>query len=633
MKKITIKRAIYILISLAALGLLVVFALSRSQKEISYKTVEAKLADVIQTVNETGTLKPVSEVDLSFLASGKVQRVNFKVGDMVKSGQLLAELDYSSLVISQQEAQANYEVATGNLNKLLAGASAEEKKLAEASVRQAESALVAARNEMARARTSASENIAQAEKNLKDLESNTSDTLTPQEQAITSAESNLSSAKTTYTQSINNVRDSSLVLIEDKISIANVALDAVNRILTDEDAKDYLSLRDPAYLDAARSSYANAQKAKQSANDSLIAARTDGSQEKVMKALTEVKKLLDITISALANTFSALNYAVTTTDFTQSDIDAKKATINTQTATINGALSAIESTEQSYRNAVTAYNTNVKSAEDALAQAKSAYNNALTAARNALNTARTGSEQQITSSQSRVSAAEESVEVAKAQRDKALAGASAHDISLARAKIRQAQAALDSLSKQIENNQIKAPIDGQITSVERKVGEQVGAGQTVFSLLGNGAYEIEVLISEADINKVKVGDEALITLDAFGDDKIMKGKVASIDPAETVIQDVIYYLVKVDFEQSEPGMKPGMTANVTITTNKKTAVISIPSRAIVDKGAEGSFVKLLIANEAKEQKIITGLRGDEGEIEIVDGLKAGDIIITQVIEK
>jgi multidrug efflux pump subunit AcrA (membrane-fusion protein) len=634
MKKISVKNAIFILIGIGIIGFSVIYFLTRKPEEISYKTIEASLGEIVQTVNETGTIKAITEIKPSFLASGKVQRINFKVGDNVKEGQLMAELDFASLVISKQEASANYDVATQNLNKILAGASKEEQNLAEAGVRQAESAYESLKNEMARVRSSMAEAVKQAEKNLKDLESSAADTPTTFEQAIISAENNLSNAKTSYGQAINNSRDSGLVALDDKISAANTTLDIVNRILFEKDLEDYLGVRNPPSVTTAKTTYAAATAAVSTANDRVLAARGSFNAELVYQAFNSTNSLLDLTVKTLNDTFSVLNNSVTADDvFTQYQIDTYKNSITAQLTIINSAESTVATHEQNYRNAINAYNSNIKSAEDALAQAKSAYTNALTSAKNALSTAKTNSEQQITSTETRVNSAKEALEVAIAQRDKALAGADSYDVSLNRAKIRQAQAAIDSITKQIENSQIKAPIDGQVTEVKYKVGEQAMSGQPVFSLLGNGDYEIEVLISEADINKVKTEDLALITLDAFGEDEIFNGSVFFIEPAETVIQDVIYYKVSIKFDQADSRIKPGMTANVTITTNKKSNVFSIPSRAIVDKGSEGSFVRLLVDNNVKEQKVTIGLRGDEGNVEIIDGLKLGDTIITQVIEK
>jgi len=631
MKKISTKTAIIALFILTIVGLAIVFVVAGNQKKISYKTFEVKRDNIIQTVSETGTVKASTEVDLSFLNSGKISRLNFAVGDYVLEGQLLAELDYTSLVISKQEAKANYDVSTETLNKLLAGATGEAKLLAEATVRQAEMASESAKNEMAWVRSAARESITQAEKTLSDLESSSAATLTTPEQAIISAETALENTKTTGQQAIDNYRDSALIAIDDKISAANIALDSVDRVLTDEDGKDYLSVKNLSYLNLATSNYNDWQKQEAVARNSLVTAKISLSENSVSSALVNAIYLLDLSLSALENMFSSLENSITTSSFTQADIDAHKATIGTRIVTINTSLSLLKTAEQNYKNAITSYENNVKSANDALAQAKSSYDTAVLNAKNALSIANVNAEQQITVAESRVSATEESILVAEAQRDSVLAIANPHDITLARARIRQAQASLDSVSKQIENSQIKSPINGMITSVNYNVGEQFVMSKPVITLLGEGDYEIEVLISEADISKVKNGDLAEITLDAFSDENIFNGSIVFIEPAETVIQDVIYYLVTIKFDPREEKIKSGMTANITITTNQKFDIITIPARAVREMD-NGKVVDLLVAELVKEQKVITGMMGDGGNVEILDGLKEGDVLVTQIIE-
>ena len=631
MKKISTKNAIIILVVSAVFGLSVVFILAGKQKEINYKTFTVETGGIIQTVSETGTVKASTEIDLGFLNTGKIQRLNFKVGDYILEGQLLAELDYKSLVISKQEAQANYDVAVQTLNKLLAGATNEEKLVAEATVRQAETANESAESEMSRVRSSSAENIAQAEKSLYDLESDSKETLTTYEQAIATAATSLGNTITTSQQFIDNYRDSALVIIDDKISSANIALDAVNRVLTDEDAENFLSVQNNSYLSLALSAYRDGQEQKIITGSSLTTAKISLSQSSVNSALVNAIYLLDISLTALENTFSALENSITGSSFTQADIDSHKNTISTHLITINTAVSLLKGAEQNYKNAILAYDTGVKSAEDALAQAKSSYSNAVLNAQNALNTSKASAEQQITSAQSKVNATAEGVLVAEAQRERTLATASSYDITLARARIRQAQASLDSVSDKIDNSQIKAPINGLITSVDYNIGEQFVPGRPAITLLGEGDYEIEVLISEADISKVKIGDFSEITLDAFSDENIFNGSIVFVEPAETIIQDVIYYLVTIKFDPKEEKIKSGMTANIVITTNQKSDIIAIPSRSITDRG-DGKFVQLLVAEQVKEQKIITGIRGDGGNVEIIDGLHPGDVIITQIIE-
>lgn len=172
-----------------------------------------------------------------------------------------------------------------------------------------------------------------------------------------------------------------------------------------------------------------------------------------------------------------------------------------------------------------------------------------------------------------------------------------------------------------------------VTDLKYEEGEQVLSGNPVVTLLGESKFDIEVLVSEADITKVSIDDSVEITLDAYSDDDKMYGKIIFIEPAETVIQDVIYYKVEIIFEPGDLLVKSGMTANVTITTAEKSDVVTVPNRSVIDRNGDGKFIRVLIGNELIERKVVTGLKGDGGSVEILDGVKAGEIVVTSIKEK
>jgi RND family efflux transporter MFP subunit len=224
--------------------------------------------------------------------------------------------------------------------------------------------------------------------------------------------------------------------------------------------------------------------------------------------------------------------------------------------------------------------------------------------------------------------------VAKSELKRLQSPARSEDVQLARAQLSQAQSSLDLISKQIEDNIIKAPISGQVSEVNYEVGEQVSPNKAVFNLLTANDFEIEVDISEADINKIKVTNKVEISFDAFSSDEKFSGAVASISPAETVISEVIYYQVKIQLLDSNSPyfkqIKPGMTANADIVTAELSDVIAIPSRSIIDRNGEGKFVKIMENGEVKELRVETGLRGDDGLIEVKTGLEADIELITYI---
>lgn len=202
------------------------------------------------------------------------------------------------------------------------------------------------------------------------------------------------------------------------------------------------------------------------------------------------------------------------------------------------------------------------------------------------------------------------------------------------AQIKYAQANVQNLLAQMSKNVMIAPIGGIVTKIDPKAGEIVMANTLLVSIMSEAEFEIEANVAEVDIAKIKTGDAAKVTLDAYGEDVLFPAHVRSQDQAEVIIEGVPTYKVTLQFDQKDEKIKSGMTANVTITTDKRENVIIVPQRAIITQGTE-KIVKILTdddpanqTNAIQEIKVAAGLRGSDGNIEILDGVKVGDKVIT-----
>lgn len=204
------------------------------------------------------------------------------------------------------------------------------------------------------------------------------------------------------------------------------------------------------------------------------------------------------------------------------------------------------------------------------------------------------------------------------------------DIKTQEAIVAQAKANLDSYIANYNKTILKAPFDSKVTKVVPEVGDIITANATVVSLIGGDTYQIDTNITESDIAKVKIGDTAKVTLDAYSSDIFFVATVVQIDLSATQIDGVSTYKTILKLDKEDPRILPGMTANVDILSNKKENVLYIPSRAIITKNGK-KFVKLIInqKNATIETNIITGIRGSDGRTEVLQGLKQGDKIMTK----
>lgn len=311
------------------------------------------------------------------------------------------------------------------------------------------------------------------------------------------------------------------------------------------------------------------------------------------KSLTVSKNQLIIIRSFLARLNIAVNAAAGISAVT---LDAYKTSVNTAWSNTNVAI------------------TNINNHEQLIASQKISNKNSLDLSQQAINTA-----------QSVLSSAEDSLALKKA-------GYAPEQIEAQKATVKQVEAQITNYEIQLNQSFIKSPINGIITKQEAKIGKNISANQIIISIISEAKFQIETNIAETDIAKIKINDLAKITLDAYGNDAIFEAKVISIDPAETVIEGVSTYKTTLEFTQEDNQIKSGMTANIDILTAKKENVIAIPQRAIITKNGQKFILIDKGNNQTEEKKIETGLRGSDGNIEIISGLKKGEKVIISVIQ-
>ena len=235
--------------------------------------------------------------------------------------------------------------------------------------------------------------------------------------------------------------------------------------------------------------------------------------------------------------------------------------------------------------------------------------------------------------------------------------------------VQSASATVNEAKDNLGRTTIYAPADGTISVLnvelgERVLGTQQMAGTEILRVANLNNMEVEVDVNENDIVKIKVGNEAKVEVDAYLK-KQFKGVVTSISnsASSTLTADqVTNFKVKVrilkesyqDLLEGKPAtyspFRPGMTATVDIITKTRANVLAVPISSVVvksdttavkgfkvedeaekkaapksDKKLECVFVK--VGDKAKIRIIKTGIQ-DDTNIEVLSGLKKGDVVIT-----
>ncbi len=244
-------------------------------------------------------------------------------------------------------------------------------------------------------------------------------------------------------------------------------------------------------------------------------------------------------------------------------------------------------------------------------------------------------------------------------------------VQSARASVQNAQSNLAKANKDLGRTAVVAPMDGVISLMNVKMGERVVgsnmmAGTEMMRIADMSKIEVRVDVGENDVPKVKIGDNALITIDAYNERKF-KGVVTQIASSNTNAAsaaassstDVTQYKVYIRLlpesymdligKGSFP-FRPGMNASADIQTETHTDVLTIPINAVTtrDRSDSTENVKTLSTDDSKtknydsldvvvfvvgkdnkvrRQVVKTSIQ-DINYIEITEGLKEGDEVVT-----
>lgn len=200
-------------------------------------------------------------------------------------------------------------------------------------------------------------------------------------------------------------------------------------------------------------------------------------------------------------------------------------------------------------------------------------------------------------------------------------------LSSMNAEIAQTAAALQNNLTNLRYTRIISPVNGVIVSRAVDVGQTVAASfqtPTLFTVAQDlTKMQIEASVSEADIGKVKMGQNVDYSLDGYPNETF-KGKVTQVRISPTTVSNVVTYTVIVSVDNDDGKLKPGMSANVSIITNKKENALCIDNAAM-------RFTPVEITNgkKFKEQGIWILRKNKPARINIKTGITDSDF--TEII--
>ncbi|MBI2854224.1 MAG: efflux RND transporter periplasmic adaptor subunit [Chloroflexi bacterium] len=526
--------------------------------------VAVQYGNVVNAISANGSLSFPNSADLTFGTASTVLKVNVNVGDSVKKGQSLAAID--SVDLQRAVAQATFNLKTAQTN------------------------LINAQNHYA------------------------ADDLTKASASVALATANLNKAL----QAQQDGKTPDVWVVAVKKAAVDSAQNALSVAMTP----------DPLVITTRQNAVTTAQLNLQSAQDVLTTLQAGPSAFDVAKAQATVAQ-------AQANYGAASDAATKFPDDSVKQAAAQMALVNLQAAeqalekllagpseadlsrtqvAVSNAQTALTQAQKDLLNAQSPDPLVVAQKQLALSQAKQDLLDVQTV-------------NPVTLAQLQLNVASSRVSLNQAQETLAAlqAGANADEVALKQLQMDNAKAALDDAQEKLISATMPAPFDGVVSTVNIKVGQTVNANAVAISIVDTTTPQIDAVVSEVDISRVKQGQRATITLDSLPGVPVA-GVVSTIAIQGKNTSGVVSYPINVQVTPPAGSvLRTGMTATVTLVVQQANNVLVVPNRA-VGGNSRNPTVTVVVNGQSQTKPVTLGL-SDDSRTQIVEGISQGDMVL------
>ncbi|MFC1917035.1 efflux RND transporter periplasmic adaptor subunit [Chloroflexota bacterium] len=196
--------------------------------------------------------------------------------------------------------------------------------------------------------------------------------------------------------------------------------------------------------------------------------------------------------------------------------------------------------------------------------------------------------------------------------------------------LKQTQQSLELTQKQLNEATLTAPFAGVVASVYVDEGDSVSATTKVINLVDLNTLELIVEVDEIDIPSMKLGQRAIINVDALVGVEL-EGEVTFIPPVAKEKTGLVLYDVEISFDVPQDlGLKGGMSATADIVIKERSNALLLPNEAITLDDQGNPTVMVLTDELAQEKKVVIGI-SNGSQTEILGGLNEGEEIV--IIER
>lgn len=299
------------------------------------------------------------------------------------------------------------------------------------------------------------------------------------------------------------------------------------------------------------------------------------------------------------------------------------------TASVEQSSASLEIAKINYEKAkTTAKSSMLLQAQIALDTAQSVYNTAKTNLDNATALYNNGSitaaelaaaQAAFDSAQYQLSNAQQSYNIASQTADQ--------NISIAREQLNQAQASYDNIAQQIKDLTVKAEINGVVADITAKENQTLALGSPIMNVVNYDTLIVTVKVDEYDLAAVSVGKEVSLNVNAL--DLQIGGVISKISKQATVVNGVSFFPTKITIDDNE-NLRVGMSCEIKIINKSVKGVTAISMKALQFDNYNEPYVYYRDEKGNVATKRVTAGINDGNTVQILDGVKSGDVILVPV---
>jgi HlyD family secretion protein len=199
------------------------------------------------------------------------------------------------------------------------------------------------------------------------------------------------------------------------------------------------------------------------------------------------------------------------------------------------------------------------------------------------------------------------------------------DYAVALTTLDQAHASLQAVRARLAYTVIQAPADGTLIARDVERGDVVQPGKALMVLSPAGATQLVLQIDERNLGKLKLGQKALASADAYAAQKF-PAELAYINPGIDAQRGTVE--VKLDVPNPPDFLRQDMTVSVDIEIARRANTLVIPAEAVRESNNSAPWVLKAVNGRARRQAVKLGMAGG-GMVEILEGLSPGDLVVTE----